>query len=135
MRIVGKGTMRPMSALLHNGEMVLSVWDGFCDGTRRLGSIGEKPWTSTSQGSDWLTIPHYRGTRKANRGARHGPCRTQTENHQARQSYKKAHKENCTSIRDRFMKGPASRASQLKMNWTEEPCFEIYEEQVAVRES
>ena len=44
-------------------------------------------------------------------------------------------KENCTSIRDRFMKGPASRASQLKMNWTEETCFEIYEEQVAVRES
>ena len=62
-----------------------------------------KTWTSTSHGSDWLTIPHCNLTRKANRGARHGPCRAQTENHQARQSYKKAHKGNCTSIHDRFM--------------------------------
>ena len=28
------------------------------------------------------------------------------------------------------MKGPVFRASQLKMNWTEEMCFEIYEEQL-----
>ena len=28
------------------------------------------------------------------------------------------------------MKGPVFCASQLKMNWTEEMCFEIYEEQL-----
>ena len=31
---------------------------------------------------------------------------------------------------NQFMKRPVFRASQLKMNWTQEMCFEIYEKQL-----
>ena len=77
-----------------------------------------------------LSIPNYVIKKGATHGARHGKTEVQREYHLAWSAWKRccnsldSHGEHFTGIRDRFLRDPVYRESQLAIGWSEPMCKE-----------
>ena len=71
---------------------------------------------------DVLSIPNYVIKKGPSHGARHGNTEEQIIYHAALVSSKKAKKNDCESLLDRFLNSPCYRESQINIAWNEEHC-------------